>query len=281
MFLLQSVSKIILMKKIFILAGLTLITASTNAQIVINEIYGGNGNSGAVFKNNYIVLKNIGTTLVSLTGASIQYAPAIGAFTEYHTLPDFTLGPEETYLIQEAAVDGGVEALPTPDFIATTVTNFDGTPNKSVGIRISGTSGKLALAGNIVQVLSPSSSNVLDFVGYGANADQFKGDGPAPSPTASTAIRRTLENSSDNMADFSAEGAAKAGFVQNPFVKDGKVLFGMQIKDVKIYDTFRQIVKKSPTKFAWNIDITELPKGTYFVTGTVNNAPVSQKIVKD
>ncbi|WP_336686402.1 T9SS type A sorting domain-containing protein [Chryseobacterium bernardetii] len=55
----------------------------------------------------------------------------------------------------------------------------------------------------------------------------------------------------------------------------------MQIKDVKIYDTFRQIVKKSPTKFAWNIDITELPKGTYFVTGTVNNAPVSQKIVKD
>lgn len=281
MFLLQSVSKIILMKKIFILAGLTLITASTNAQIVINEIYGGNGNSGAVFKNNYIVLKNIGTTLVSLTGASIQYAPAIGAFTEYHTLPDFTLGPEETYLIQEAAVDGGVEALPTPNFIATTVTNFDGTPNKSVGIRISGTSGKLALAGNIVQVLSPSSSNVLDFVGYGANADQFKGDGPAPSPTASTAIRRTLENSSDNMADFSAEGAAKAGFVQNPFVKDGKVLFGMQIKDVKIYDTFRQIVKKSPTKFAWNIDITELPKGTYFVTGTVNNAPVSQKIVKD
>lgn len=281
MFLLQSVSKIILMKKIFILAGLTLITASTNAQIVINEIYGGNGNSGAVFKNNYIVLKNIGTTLVSLTGASIQYAPAIGAFTEYHTLPDFTLGPEETYLIQEAAVDGGVEALPTPDFIATTVTNFDGTPNKSVGIRISGTSGKLALAGNIVQVLSPSSSNVLDFVGYGANADQFKGDGPAPSPTASTAIRRTLESSSDNMADFSAEGAAKAGFVQNPFVKDGKVFFGMQIKDVKIYDTFRQIVKKSPTKFAWNIDITELPKGTYFVTGTVNNAPVSQKIVKD
>ncbi|REC59457.1 nuclease [Chryseobacterium pennae] len=269
------------MKKIFTIACLTLVTAFANAQIVINEIYGGNGNSGAVFKNNYIVLKNIGTTLVSLTGASIQYAPAIGAFTEYHTLPDLTLGPEETYLIQEAAVDGGVEALQTPDFIATTVTNFDGTPNKSAGIRISGTSGKLVLAGNIVQVTSPSASNVLDFVGYGTNADQFKGDGPAPSPTASTAIRRTLENNSDNMADFSAEGAGKGGFVQNPFVKDGKVVFGMQIKDVRIYDTFRQVVKKSPTKFAQNIDITELPKGTYFVTGTINNAPVSQKIVKD
>ncbi|MDN3691426.1 lamin tail domain-containing protein [Chryseobacterium tructae] len=269
------------MKKIFTIVSLVLMTAFTDAQIVINEIYGGNANSGAVFKNNYIVLKNIGTTLVSLTGASIQYAPAIGAFTEYHTLPDFTLGPEETYLIQEATVDGGVEVLPTPNFIATTVTNFDGTPNKSVGIRISGTSGKVALAGSIVQVISPASSNVLDFVGYGANADQFKGDGPAPSPTASTAIRRTLDNSSNNMADFSAEGIAKAGFVQNPFVKDGKVVFGMVIKDVKVYDTFRQVVKQAPTKFAQNIDITELPKGTYFVTGTVNNAPVSQKIIKD
>lgn len=269
------------MKKIFTIAGLVLITTLTNAQIVINEIYGGNESSGSVFKNNYIVLKNIGTTLVSLTGASIQYAPAIGAFTQYHTLPDFTLGPNETYLIQEAAIDGGVESLPTPNFIATTVTNFDGTPNKSVGIKISSTSGKVALAGNIIQVANPDSSNILDFVGYGANADQFKGDGPAPSPTASTAIRRTFDNNGDNRADFSAEGMAKSGFVQNPFVKDGKIVFDMEIKDVKVYDSYRQVVKKSPTKFALNLDITELPKGAYIVTGTINNAPISQKIIKD
>ncbi|AZA80223.1 T9SS C-terminal target domain-containing protein [Chryseobacterium sp. G0186] len=269
------------MKKIFTIVGLLLVTASANAQIVINEIYGGNASSGAILKNNYIVLKNIGTTLVSLTGASIQYAPAIGAFTQYHTLPDLTLGPEETYLIQEAAIEGGTENLPTPDFIATTITNFDGTPNKTVGIRISSVSGKIALAGNIVQVADPASSNVLDFVGYGSNADQFKGDGPAPSPTSTVAIKRNLESHSDNMEDFSLAGAAKSGFVQNPFVKDGRIVFGMEIKDVKLYDTFRQVVKTSPTKFALNLDITDLPKGTYIVTGTINNAPISQKIIKD
>lgn len=269
------------MKKIFTLFGFTLLASFSNAQIVINEIYGGNASSGAVLKNNYIVLKNIGNTLVSLTGASIQYAPAIGPFSEYHTLPDLTLGPDETYLIQESAIDGGMENLPTPDFIATTITNFDGTPNKSSGLRISSVSGKIALAGNIVQVTGPSASNVLDFVGYGANADQFKGDGPAPSPTATTAIKRSLLGNDDNMADFSLEGSVKSGFVQNPFIKDSKVVFGTEVKDVKVYDTFRRVVKKSPTKLASSLDIAELPKGTYIVTGTINDIPISQKIIKD
>ncbi|PWN70136.1 nuclease [Chryseobacterium phosphatilyticum] len=269
------------MKKTFTIVGLILINAFSDAQIVINEIYGGNENSGAVLKNNYIVLKNIGTSLVSLTGASIQYAPAIGAFSQYHTLPDFTLGPDESYLIQEAAIAGGTEDLPKPDFIATTITNFDGSLNKSVGLKISNVSGKIALAGSIVQVSGPTSSNVLDFVGYGSNADQFKGDGPAPSPTTTTAIKRTLNGSSDNMTDFSLEGNAKSGFVQNPFIKDGKIVFGTEVKDAKVYDTFRQVVKKSPTKFAIAMDITDLPKGTYIVTGTINNVPISQKIVKD
>jgi hypothetical protein len=269
------------MKKIFTLFGLTLLASFSNAQIVINEIYGGNASSGAVLKNNYIVLKNIGNTLVSLTGASIQYAPAIGPFSEYHTLPDLTLGPDETYLIQESAIDGGVENLPTPDFIATTIANFDGTPNKSSGLRISSVSGKIALAGNIVQVTGPSAFNVLDFVGYGANADQFKGDGPAPSPTATTAIKRSLLGNDDNMADFSLEGSVKSGFVQNPFIKDSKVVFGTEVKDVKVYDAFRRVVKKSPTKLASSLDIAELPKGTYIVTGTINDIPISQKIIKD
>ncbi|MCD9617343.1 T9SS type A sorting domain-containing protein [Chryseobacterium gleum] len=269
------------MKKIFTLFGLTLLASFSNAQIVINEIYGGNASSGAVLKNNYIVLKNIGNTLISLTGASIQYAPAIGPFSEYHTLSDLTLGPDETYLIQESAIDGGVENLPTPDFIATTITNFDGTPNKSSGLRISSVSGKIALAGNIIQVTGPSASNVLDFVGYGANADQFKGDGPAPSPTATTAIKRSLLGNDDNMADFSLEGSVKSGFVQNPFIKDSKVVFGTEVKDVKVYDTFRRVVKKSPTKLASSLDIAELPKGTYIVTGTINDIPISQKIIKD
>jgi hypothetical protein len=42
-----------------------------------------------------------------------------------------------------------------------------------------------------------------------------------------------------------------------------------------------EIVKKSPTKITAVCDILELAKGTYIVTGTINNVPISQKIVKD
>ncbi|WP_312993195.1 T9SS type A sorting domain-containing protein [Chryseobacterium flavum] len=269
------------MKKIFTIAGLMGTMVFTNAQIVINEIYGGNANSGAVLKYNYIVLKNIGETPASLSGAAIQYAPAVGAFTQYHVLPDITLVPDQSYLIQEAATGDGSINIPTPDFIATSVINFDGTPNKSSGLKMSGVSGKIALATNIVQVSGPDSSNILDFVGYGSNADQFKGDGPAPSPTTTMGIKRILGNSNDNRADFSIEGSAKSGFVQNPFIKGNEIVFGSEISDVKVYDTFRRVVKKAPTKTALALDIAELPKGTYIVTGTVNNVPISQKIVRD
>lgn len=266
------------MKKIFTIVGLVLVAAFTDAQIIISEIYGGNPNSGAELKNNYIVLKNIGAGLVSLSGASIQYAPAIGAFTQYHTLPDLTLGPDQVYLIQEAAIERGTLNLPTPDFIATTVNNFDGTPNTSSGIKI-GISGKIALAGNIVQVTGPASPNVLDFIGYGSDADQFKGNKPALSPTVATIIKD--ENKADISTDFLMDGTVKSGLVQNPFVKDNIIVFETEVKDVKVYDTFRQVVKKAPTKFASSLDIVELPKGTYIVTGTINNVPISQKIIKD
>lgn len=268
-----------MMKKIFTLVGLLCITAFTNAQIVISEIYGGADNPDAASKYSYIVLKNIGTNLVSLTGASIQYAPAVGAFTQYHTLPDLTLGPEQTYLIQEAVIKGGTENLPTPDFIATIITNFDGTPNTSSGINISGVSGKIALARNIVQVTGPTAPNVLDFIGYGVNADQYKGDQPAPSPMITTSLKK--DDKADRITDLLFEGTVKSGFVQNPYIKDGKILFGTEVRDVKVYDTYRQVVKKSPTKLATNLDIIELPKGTYIVTGTINNVPISQKIIKD
>mgnify|MGYP003611279107 CR=1 FL=1 len=136
------------MRKIFTIIGLVSTVALTNAQIVISEIYGGGGNSGATLKNDFIELKNIGSSTATLTGATIQYAPAVGAFTQYHTLPTITLTPGQAYLIQEATGGGGTVDLPTPDFIATTVINFNGNPNPSVGIGIAVTSGKVVLASN-------------------------------------------------------------------------------------------------------------------------------------
>ncbi|MDN5627246.1 MAG: lamin tail domain-containing protein, partial [Weeksellaceae bacterium] len=81
--------------------GIVFIATVANAQIVINEVYGGGGNSGATYKNDFVELINKGTASVTLTGATLQYASAAGTFNQYHPLPNITLAPGQKYLIQE------------------------------------------------------------------------------------------------------------------------------------------------------------------------------------
>jgi methionine-rich copper-binding protein CopC len=49
-------------------------------QVVISQVYGGGGNSGATFTNDFIELHNNSSVTVNITGWSVQYAPATGSF---------------------------------------------------------------------------------------------------------------------------------------------------------------------------------------------------------
>ena len=96
---------------------------AVSPDIVISEVYGGGGNSGAPYTHDYIELRNIGSAAVSLAGNSIQYASATapGAFganaTQLTELPDVTLQPGQYFLVQEASQAAVGAALPTPDLI--------------------------------------------------------------------------------------------------------------------------------------------------------------------
>lgn len=74
---------------------------------------------------------------------------------------------------------------------------------------------------------------------------------------------------------------AKGSFVKNTFVKNDEITFGAEAKDVKVYNMYGQIVKTASVKENGSVNVAELQKGNYIVTGTVNNKPVSQKILKD
>src|SRR5262245_23319357 len=51
---------------------------SVFAQVVLSQVYGGGGNTGALFRNDFVELFNRGTNEVDLTGWSVQYASAAG-----------------------------------------------------------------------------------------------------------------------------------------------------------------------------------------------------------
>lgn len=74
---------------------------------------------------------------------------------------------------------------------------------------------------------------------------------------------------------------SKYRLLKNTFVKNEEITFGAEAKDVKVYNMYGQVVKTASVKENGVLNVAELQKGTYIVTGTVNNQPVSQKILKD
>jgi predicted extracellular nuclease len=82
--------------------------------VLISQIYGGGGNAGAPWRNDFIELYNIGAQPVDLTGWAIHYASATGT-TWQRTLLSGSLAPGRRLLIQQAAGGGAGALLPAPD----------------------------------------------------------------------------------------------------------------------------------------------------------------------
>ena len=286
------------MKKIFTTLSIVAVAAFANAQIVINEVYGGGGAATSVFKNDFVELTNIGTTTVSLNGGSLQYASAGGTFNSYAALPNITLSPGQKYLIEMVPSSPNTAGanLPTADFQVTSNISFSNGNSYSGGFNMAAGAGKVALANNTTQVSGPTASNVVDFVGYGSSASQSEGGSPTASPSATTSVSRISGDTDNNSVDFSVGTPTpqnsttlavsditktKANFVKNTFVKNDEITFGADVKDVKVFTLTGQLVKTATVNANGSVNVAELQKGNYIVTGTVNNQAVSQKILKD
>ncbi|MDH5823039.1 lamin tail domain-containing protein [Luteimonas sp. RD2P54] len=177
---------------------------SAQAQVVISQVYGGGGNSGATFTNDYVELFNRGADPVALSGKSIQYASATGTgnfgagSSQLLALPGDTIEPGGYYLV---ALAGGSTGVPLP------AADASGT------INMAGASGKAALVDSTSSLGCNGGSNpctpaqealILDLVGFGG-ANYFEGDGAAPGLNNSTAGFRAdagCTDSDDNAADF-------------------------------------------------------------------------------
>lgn len=66
---------------------------ATSPDLVISQVYGGGGNSGATYTNDFIELFNRGTSPASPIGWSVQYAAATGTVWQKTNLTATTLAP--------------------------------------------------------------------------------------------------------------------------------------------------------------------------------------------
>ncbi len=144
--------------------------------VVISQVYGGGGNGGAAFQNDFVELYNPDTVAHDLSGWTIQYGAATGTTWQVQPLGG-TIEPGEYYLIK-LATNGAIGSV-VPD------ANINGTLN------LSGTNGKVALVSN-GDPLSGCvvASPVVDLVGYGSTANCREGATNAPTPSNATAVLR-------------------------------------------------------------------------------------------
>ena len=179
-------------------------SGSVPPDLVISQVYGGGGNSGAPYNADFVELYNRGTAPVSLNGLSVQYASATGtgAFGApgLTQLPDVMLAPGHYFLVRESGGANGV-SLPQPFYAAGAPIAMSATDGKVALVR--GTS-SLGCNGGSTPCSAAQLANIIDLVGYGS-ANFFEGSGAAPRTSNTTAAIRNGGGQVDtntNSADF-------------------------------------------------------------------------------
>jgi predicted extracellular nuclease len=179
------------------LAVTTATTASANPAgtgLVISEVYGGGGNSGATLTNDFIELYNPTGAAISVNGWSVQYRSSTGTTAQVTSLTG-SVPAGGHYLVQQAAGTGGTTPLPTADAIGT--------------IAMSASSGVVLLVPNTTGVSTQGdlagSMEVVDAVGYGTAATTFEDANTGANLTSTTAATRNASgtDTDHNANDFS------------------------------------------------------------------------------
>jgi len=229
--------------------------------VIISQVYGGGGNTGATYNQDYIELYNRSGASQSLAGWSVQYASAAGTSWTPTTLSG-SIGAGKYFLVAMSTAGTAGSALPSPDATGATA--------------MSATAGKVALV-NSTTALSGANpvgtSGLQDLVGYGTTANGYEGAGPAPAPSATTAVFRAGGGTTDtdnNAADFTTgtPNPRNAGSVAAPpVITSTNAVSGF----VGVSLSYQITASNGPTSFG----ASNLPTGLSVNTtnGLVSGAP--------
>jgi uncharacterized protein len=207
------------------LGGLLLLFTLVHAvhgQVVISQVYGGGGNSGATLRSDFIELHNNGAAAVDLSAWSVQYTSSTGTSWSRTNLSG-SIAAGGYFLVKQADGAGGTVNLPTPDTIGT--------------IAMAGTAGKIALVNTqtLLTGACPLGVTVIDFVGYGTAANCSE-TAPTAAPSNTTALLRAADGCTDsgnNNSDFTVVSPAPRNSA-SPIVACAGTVLTLSINDVAV-----------------------------------------------
>nr|WP_315027200.1 T9SS type A sorting domain-containing protein [uncultured Chryseobacterium sp.] len=266
------------MKKIFTIFGITAMAVIANAQqtIVLSEdfaAYSAGGNTASTGTNapSGTDVYNPGTATNPIApvanfpaGAKAYSAGGmvkLGTSSAIGTMTSKTL---------DLSTDGGNVVI-TFD-----VKGWTGTPS-TINVKVTNLTDQTVSYAAVMS--GATESKTVTFTGGQANST-------VTFETTNASFRAYLDNVvvktvSGTLGVVDTKNAKAGSFVKNTFVTNNGITFGADVKDVKVFNMFGQIVKEASVKQNETVNVAELAKGNYIVTGTVNKQAVSQKILKD
>ncbi|HJB63715.1 MAG TPA: ExeM/NucH family extracellular endonuclease [Candidatus Microbacterium pullistercoris] len=172
-------------------APTTAVAAPDGSGLVISEVYGGGGNSGAPLSNDFVELFNPTSESIPLAGLRLEYKSSGGGSGGNIAL-DGDVAPGAHFLVQFAAGSGSADPLPEADQVGS--------------INMSGSQGRVYLYEGDGQYPSTEgdlagAEGLVDMVGYGF-AISFEKAAAGALSNATSASRADGGDSDDNSADF-------------------------------------------------------------------------------
>ncbi len=190
------------------LVAMTASAAMAASALRISQVYGGGGNSGALYNQDFVEIFNSSGSPVDISNWAVEYASSSATsswgttFTggaNYVVFPAGTVIQPCSYMLIGAAfgANTALPALPTPD--------------ATLGSNMSGTAGKVGLFNTVnVAVACGSEVGLIDKVSYGtANcAEGGAGTGGLSNSTAALRNLGGMTDTDNNGADFTVGAPA-------------------------------------------------------------------------
>ena len=154
------------------------LAAPDGSNVVINEVYGGGGNSGAKYTHDFVELYNPTDQEIDLTGWTITQRSAKDAGNGSALLTG-VIPANGYFLVQGSQGNGGTESLPTPD-------------SRGDGLAFSGS--------QAIARLINGNGDVVDLVGWGA-AVVSEGSPARKTENYQSVQRKEAGKDTDNNAD--------------------------------------------------------------------------------
>ena len=234
--------------------------------LVINEVYGAGGNSGALRNADFVELYNPQTTAQATDGLTVQYRSAAGTVGGSQALPNVNVPPGGHYLIQMGIVGGTGAALPAPDLVASPAIAMAAAGGQVI-LGVGTTFGTGDLAGI---------NGITDMVGASGAASFETAATTSPATAALSLNRETGADTNSNANDFSTAAPTPSNSLGTPAALDATSPGNKTGTIGQAITGFTVAVSGGTSPYTWTDPGNTLPPGIALSTnGAISGTPTT------